>query len=144
MTARRKTPRGRAVLLAVMFTASMAACGDEDFKNEPRQPVPIELTGVVQDGGVTVSPAKIGAGPVVITLANQTDDPHTIALDGGSVHTEVGPVAPTNTTTIRRTLAPGEYEVSAGSEAAVPKEIKPATLRVGPDRDNASGDLELP
>ena len=127
-----------------MFTASMAACGDEDFKNEPRQPVPIELTGVVQDEGVTVSPAKIGAGPVLITLANQTDDPHTIALDGGTVHAEVGPVAPTNTTTIRRTLAPGDYEVSAGSEAAVPKQIKPATIRVGPERNSASGDLELP
>ena len=53
-------------------------------------------------------------------------------------------MAPTNTATIRRTLGPGEYKVSAGSEAAVPEEIKPATLRVGPDRDNASGDLELP
>jgi hypothetical protein len=127
-----------------MFAASLAACGDEDFKNEPRQPLALELTGVVQAERVTVSPSKVGGGPVVITIANQTDDPHTIELDGGSVHAEVGPVAPTDTGTIRRTLAPGEYEVSAGSDAAVPEEIKPATLRVGPDRESASGDLELP
>jgi len=127
-----------------MLTATLAACGDDDFKNEPRQPVALELTGVVQPEAVTVSPTQVGAGPVVITLANQTDDPHTIQLDGGSVHAEVGPVPPTSTATIRRTLAPGEYEVSAGSEAAVTKEIKPATLRVGPERESASGDLQLP
>ncbi len=144
MTARSKTPRGPAVLLAVMFAASLAACGDEDFKNEPRQPLAIALTGVIQSKQVTVSPAKVGGGPVVITIANQTDDPHTITLDGGSVHAEVGPVAPTDTATIQRTLAPGEYEVSAGSEAAVPEEIKPAVLQIGPDRESASGDLELP
>ncbi len=144
MIARGKTPRGAAVLLAVTTTAFIAACGDEDFKNEPREPVALQLTGVIQRGQVTVSPKTVGGGPVAITIANQTDDPHTIALDGGSVHAEVGPVAPTGTTTIRRTLEPGEYEVSAGSEAAVPKEIKPATLRVGPARASASGDLELP
>lgn len=144
MTARSKTPRGPAVLLAVMFAASMAACGDEDFKNEPRQPVAIQLTGVVQSNKVTVSPSKVGGGPVAITIANQTDDPHTITLDGGSIHAEVGPVAPTDTGTIRRTLEPGEYEVRAGSEAAVPKEIKPATLQIGPERESSSGELELP
>ena len=144
MTAKSKTPRGPAVLLAVVLAASLAACGDEDFKNEPRQPVAVQLTGVVQSEQVTISPSEVGGGPVMITIANQTDDPHTISLDGGSVHAEVGPVAPTDTATIRRTLEAGEYEVSAGSEAAVPKEIKPAILRIGPDRESASGDLELP
>ena len=104
----------------------------------------LELTGVIQRGQVTVSPKTVGRRPVLITIANQTDDPHTVALDGGSVHAEVGPVAPTDTTTIRRTLEPGEYEVTAGSEAAVPKEIKPATLQVGPARASSSGDLALP
>ena len=38
------------------------------------------LTGVVQSDKVTVSPAKVGGGPVIITIANQTDDPHEIIL----------------------------------------------------------------
>ena len=41
MTARRKTPRGPAALLAVVLAAALAACGDEDFKNDPRQPVAV-------------------------------------------------------------------------------------------------------
>ena len=48
-------------------------------------PVPVELTGVIQEDKVTVSPAKIGAGPVVITISNQTDGRHTITLEGESI-----------------------------------------------------------
>ena len=53
-------------------------------------------------------------------------------------------MAPTTTTTFQRTLEPGEYEVAAGSEVAVPKEIKPAKLQVGPERASSSGDVSLP
>ena len=144
MIARGKTPRGRAAALAVIIATGLAACGEDDFKNEPREPVAVNLTGVVQSDRVTVSPAKVGGGPVVITIANQTDDPHTIELDGGSVHAEVGPVAPTDTGTIRRTLEQGDYEVSVGSEAAVPREIKPAKLTVGAARKSSSDELQLP
>ena len=35
--------------------------------------------------GVTVSPDKFGAGPVRITIVNQTDDAHTVTLEGASV-----------------------------------------------------------
>ncbi|MBN1529676.1 MAG: hypothetical protein JW895_11480 [Thermoleophilaceae bacterium] len=144
MTARGKRPRIGAAALAVIVAGGLAACGDEDFKNDPRPPVTIDLTGVIQSNKVTVSPASVGAGPVAITIANQTDDPHTISLRGGSIDTTVGPVAPTDTATIRRTLERGEYEVSAGGEAAVPREIKPATLEVGAERKSGSTDLQLP
>jgi hypothetical protein len=144
MTARGKRPRTGAAALAVIVATGLTACGDDDFENNPRPPVEIDLTGVVQTSKVTVSPASIGAGPVAITIANQTDDPHTITLRGGSIDTTVGPVAPTDTATIRRTLERGEYEVRAGSEVAVPREIKPATLTVGAERKSGSEDLQLP
>ena len=86
-------------------------CGDDDFKNEARAPVRVELTGVIQDDKVTVSPAKIGAGPVVITISNQTDSAHTITLEGESIIEEQGPVAAGDTATIQKTLEPGSYEV---------------------------------
>lgn len=144
MTARGKRPRRGAAALAVIVATGLAACGDEDFKNDPRPPVSIDLTGVIQSDKVTVSPATVGAGPVAITIANQTDDPHTIQLTGGSIDTTVGPVAPADTATIRRTLERGDYEVRAGSETAVPREIKPATLTVGAERRSGSEDLQLP
>jgi len=44
----------------------LAGCGGDDFKNEARAPVRLALTGVIKNDKVTVSPAKIGAGPVEI------------------------------------------------------------------------------
>jgi len=131
-----------AVLLTT--TALLAGCGEDDFENRPRPPVPIELTGVIQEDEVTVSPSKIGAGPIVITISNQTERSHTVTLEGGSLRERVGPVAPLATTTIERTLSPGSYEVKAGSRRAVPKEIEPAVLRIGKERASSSGDLLLP
>lgn len=136
--------RARVVVSAGIATALIAGCGDEDFANDPRPPVPIELTGVVQAEAVTVSPARIGAGPVRITVSNQTRGRQTITLEGETMRTQVGPVDPLDTATIRTTLDPGLYEVSAGSAVAVPKEIRPAVLRIGRERRSSSGDLLLP
>lgn len=133
--------------MAILAAAAALAggCGDEDFENEPRPPVPVELTGVIQSDKVTVSPSRnIGAGPFVITISNQTDDPHTLTLEGESIREEVGPVQPLDTATIQKTLDPGSYEVRAGSRKAVLREIAPATLDIGKQRKSSSGDLLLP
>ncbi len=99
----------------------IAGCGGEDFKNEARAPVRLALTGVIQDDKVTVSPAKLGAGPVEITISNQTDRVRTITLEGESIKERQGPVAPGATATIQKTLDPGSYEVRAGSEEGGPQ-----------------------
>jgi hypothetical protein len=138
MTARATTA---AVLAAGLV---VAGCGGEDFANNPRPPVRVELTGVIQPDAVTVSPARIGAGPVLITMSNQTRTPITITLDGASVRDRVGPVPPLETATIQRTLAPGLYEVRAGSDVALPREIRPAELEIGRKRRSSSSDLLLP
>jgi len=121
-----------------------AGCGEDDFKNEARAPIREALTGVIQDDEVTVSPSKIGAGPVEITISNQTDAEHSITLEGESIVERQGPVAPGDTTTIQKTLAPGSYEVKAGSEKAVPREIRPAILKIGKERKNSNNELLLP
>jgi hypothetical protein len=137
--------RGVAIFAAVAAAAVVAGCGEDDFENEPRPPVPMELTGVIQADKLTVSPSRnIGAGPFVITISNQTDAEHTITLEGESIVEEVGPVAPLDTATIQRTLAPGSYEVRAGSARAVRREIAPASLDVGAERKNSNSELLLP
>ena len=122
----------------------LGGCGGEDFKNEARAPIRLALTGVIQDDAVTVSPSKLGAGPVEITISNQTDAAHSITLEGDSVVEREGPVAPGDTATIQKTLEPGSYEVKAGSSKAVVKEIRPAVLRIGKERQNSNNDLLLP
>jgi len=124
--------------------AIVAGCGGEDFKNEARAPIREALTGVIQDDKVTVSPSKLGAGPVEITISNQTDADHTVTLEGESIVERQGPVAPGGTVTIQKTLTKGSYEVKAGSEKAVPREIRPAVLKIGRERKNSNNDLLLP
>jgi hypothetical protein len=134
-------------VLATLATAAILAvgCGEDDFKNEPRAPIRLELSGVVQPDRVTVSPSRdLGAGPFEITLSNQTDDPHTITLEGESIVERAGPVAPGDTATLQKTLTPGSYEVKAGSRKAVRREIRPAILRIGKERRNSNNDLLLP
>jgi hypothetical protein len=136
--------RVRACVALAIAAALIAGCGDDDFKNEARAPVRLALTGVIKDDKVTVSPAKVGAGPVQITISNQTDSERTITLEGESITEEQGPVQPGDTATIQKTLEPGSYEVRAGSEKAVRKEIQPAVLEIGKKRKNSNNELLLP
>jgi hypothetical protein len=136
--------RVRACAGLAVVAALLAGCGEDDFKNEARAPVRVELSGVINDNEVTVSPAKIGAGPVAITISNQTKTRHTVTLEGESTTERQGPVEPGATVTIQKTLQPGSYEVKAGSEKAVRKEIKPAVLRIGSERKNSNNELLLP
>lgn len=139
--------RAGAMGVACAAALLLAACGEDDFENEPRPPTPVQLTGVITDEKVTISPNKLGAGPVVITVSNQTEQPHTITLeseDGGTIREQSSPINPLDTATIQRTLEPGEYTVKAGSEEAVKREIAPATLTIGDERKSGSDDLLLP
>jgi hypothetical protein len=143
------TRRIRAAALTALCAAglALAGCGEDDFENEPRPPVPVQLTGNITEEKVTVSPDQVGAGPVVITISNQTEASHTVTLEsagGGTIREQVGPINPLDTATIQRTLEPGDYTVSAGSERAVPREIQPATLRIGQERKSGSDELLLP
>ena len=143
------TRRIRAGATAILCAAglALAACGEDDFENDPRPAVPKQLTGVITEQKVTVSPDELGAGPVVITVSNQTEASHTVTLessDGGTIREQVGPINPLDTATLQRTLTQGTYTVKAGSETAVPKEIQPATLTIGKDRKSGSGELLLP
>ena len=53
-------------------------------------------------------------------------------------------MAPGDTATIQKTLAPGSYEVKAGSKKAVRREIRPAVLEIGKERRNSNNELLLP
>jgi hypothetical protein len=144
-TRKTRTPRGVAVVLTAGAVAmSAAGCGEEDFENRPRPPVPVELTGVIQEDKVTVSPSRVGAGPILITISNQTEDAHTVTLEGETIRERVGPVNPLDTATIQKTLKQGSYEVLAGSERAVAREIDPAELTIGKPRKSSSDELLLP
>jgi hypothetical protein len=141
-TMRRGRLAGLAALTAALFV--LAGCGGEDFENRPRPPVAVVLTGVIQDDKVTVSPNQIGAGPVELTISNQTKEAHTVTLEGDTVRERVGPINPLDTATIQAKVDQGSYEVRAGSPQASTREIQPAMLDVGQSRGNSNDQLLLP
>jgi hypothetical protein len=137
--------RTAALLAGVLGVLVVSGCGgDDDFKNEPRPPVPVQLSGVITETEVSVQPRSIGAGPIILIVDNQTDEAHTITLDGPSGREVVGPINPRDAGRIQHDLQQGAYEIRAGSDEAQDEEIEPAKLAVGPERPSSSNDVLLP
>ena len=137
--------RTAGLLAAVIGTVALGGCGDDDeFKNDPRPPIPVQLSGVITDSEVSVEPRTIGAGPIVLIVSNLTQEAHTITLDGPSGREVVGPINPGDTGRIQEDMKPGSYEVRAGSDIVQGDEIEPAKLTVGPERASSSDKVLLP
>jgi hypothetical protein len=140
-----KSGRTREALLLLAGAVFLAGCGGGGkFKNEPRPPAPVQLTGVITPKGVTISPSRVGGGPVIILVSNQTQRAHTLTLDGGGTIDTVGPINPLDTAKLQQTLKPGQYTIKAGSPAAEARTLKPGVLSVGPERASSSNQVLLP
>jgi hypothetical protein len=127
------------VAAALCSSALLAACGEEDFKNDPRPPSPIELSALINDKQVVVSPSDVGAGLVSITVSNQSGDPATLTLSGPN-DIASSQILPGNTARLKGQLKQGDYEVSAGGDSTA----RDDTLTVGPERPSSQNDLLLP
>lgn len=116
----------------------LAACGRDDFENDPRPPVPAEVNVKIGDGEVAVSPAEFGAGLVNFTIANFYDTPATLRIDGPTeaVSEEV---PPGGNTILKTEVKSGTYEASADAIEAFP-----FSFTVGPERESGQNDLLLP
>ena len=136
-----------ALASGVALTAGLlAGCGGgKDFADKPRPAAPLYLTGVITSSRVTVSPNRVGAGPIVIIVSNQTQAAHTLILDGAKITpVQSESVGPTDTARIQTTLRPGTYTVKAGSQKAVKKELQPAHLVIGKQRRDSNDQVGLP
>jgi hypothetical protein len=133
-----------AVVVAAMALCLAGCGGGKDFANKPRPPVTLDLTGVITKEKVTISPHRVGAGPVVITVSNQSGQPRTLTIEGNGTQDSVGPIEALDTGKLQKTLKPGRYTVKAGSEAATRKLIRPAVLVIGKERPSASDKVLLP
>jgi hypothetical protein len=131
--------RGRTLLaLAVLAALSVAGCGEDDFDNDPRPPVPAEITVKIGDGEVVVSPKEFGAGLVNFEIANFEDLPATFAIEGPTeaVSAEI-PARGNNS--LKTEVETGSYEAIADGV-----EARPFSFVVGPERPSAQNDLLLP
>lgn len=122
-----------------------AGCGEDDsYSNDPRPPSPVVVTAAVVDDEVSVSPSELGAGPVNLVVTNQTDAAQRLTLERDEVgerpfEQQTSPINPHGTASLKADLDPGTYEVRVESRG-----IKPAKLRIGPERESAQDELLLP
>jgi hypothetical protein len=119
-----------AVISAALIGVS--GCGSPGFVRQQSPAITVQLTGVISQDSVSVSPSSVGAGPLVLTMANQSKQTETLTVTGEKTHLESRPALPNETTTIADTIAPGSYQVSARTADGTTK--RPATLIIGPRR----------
>ena len=134
--------------LAVAGALALGGCGSSsaDYKNDPRPPGPIVITGYVDDQRVSVSPRSMGAGPISLIVTNQTGTSQRVTLEsagetgsGPGIKQVTAPISPRDTATLKADVKPGRYTVHVAGGA-----IRAARLEVGPERASAQNDLLQP
>lgn len=116
----------------------LAGCGRNDFKNDPRPPIPAEVSVKIATDGVVVSPREFGAGLVNFTVANLTNGTGSLAIRGpvDATTNEIGPGA---ADTVKVEMKTGSYEASTNGFS-----VRPFSFTVGPERSSGQNDLLLP
>lgn len=137
--ARLQVRRVTALVAGSLCAALLAACGADDFDNEPRPPAPVALTAAIDDRSVSISPSQLGAGLVTVTISNQSRETLRLTIDGPTSASS-SDIVPGGTGNIKTALEEGDYEVSADSQV----DIESAELEVGPTRPSSQNDLLLP
>src|SRR5215207_11214799 len=121
-----------------------AGCGSsERYDNADRPPAPVNVSVSLMPGRIAVSPTRIGAGPVVLLIANESGRSRELTLAAsregasGCVDNDAssGPIHPQGTARVKVSLLEGACAVGV-ADGALPS----ARLAVGPERPSAQGD----
>lgn len=136
-------------LSATVLVVAAAGCGGSggSYANAARPPVPVSISIYVTDGRVGVSPSRVGAGPVMLLIANESTRSHDITLTGpaGGSRSCVaddassGPINPQGNARIQLPLVEGVCEVGVADGGP-----HSARLVVGAERPTAQQDLLQP
>jgi hypothetical protein len=136
----------RRAVVALALVAAFGGCGGDEFANDPRAAPAVTVGAVVTVKGVTVSPARVGAGAVELLASNQTSRSQRVLLrsvrlahGGTRLSQSTGPINPGGAASLQADLAEGTYVVSVRSSA-----IEPTTLVVGAPRASGSDKVLQP
>ena len=134
--------------LAVAGVLALGGCGSSsaDYKNDPRPPGPIVVTGYIDDQRVSVSPRSLGAGPISLIVTNQTGTAQRVTLEsaapagtGPGLKQVTAPISPQDTATLKADVKAERYTVHVAGGT-----IRAARLQVGRERASAQNDLLQP
>lgn len=141
----RRPLRSLAPAAAAAVLLSATACGGgDDYANRPRPPKTIVIAAAILPDRVSVSPREFGAGPISLTVANETDASQRISIvrsvnGQAQADEQTGPINPHDTATLKADVEEGEYELRVAGGG-----IKPAPFTVGPQRESAQNELLQP
>jgi hypothetical protein len=140
---------GQLAIIALIVTACGSAGGQSPSVARP--PNPVNLTVYVNDSHVSVSPARVGAGPITFIVTNQAS--HAESLDiskNGSTLATTAPINPQGTTQVSGTFEPGRYTIATGdrgrNDAQLSRQssIRPASIHIGRERESSSNSVLQP
>jgi hypothetical protein len=132
-------------LSAVALAVAIAGCGGGgSYANDPRPPAPVTVTAAIRPEGVIISPARIGAGPIVLLATNETSRSQTLTVSQNTSKTSAaadstGPINPQGVGQLKVDVVEGHYTIKASQSS-----VRPAILRVGRQRPSGQNDLLQP
>lgn len=130
-------------------TLAVAGCGttDRDYQNTDRPAASIVVSASIGDDSVSVSPKRLGAGPITLIITNQSASSQQITLETsdkpgsgpGVTAVKTGPINPRETASVRAEVEPGTYALSVrGSN------VRAARITVGKRRASSQNELLQP
>jgi hypothetical protein len=144
-----------AFLASGTAAAILGGCGSTaHFADRTRPPTPVDLTVYINDARVSVSPASVGAGPVMFYVTNQASHSESLSIqpsgDGRTLAT-TGPINPGGgTAQVQVDFSRGDYQLTSSTgggtdaQAATAKPISPATLHIGASRPSSNSAVLQP
>jgi len=147
----RRTTTGMLIAGAVIVSGCGSSSGGSPTASRPAAPV--NLTVYVNDAKVSVSPAGVGAGPVVFFVTNQASHAEALTISGAGGSQTLASTAPINpqaTTQVSVDLKPGDYTIataphgSTDASLSAPTSITAASIKIGPARPSSNSSLLAP
>jgi hypothetical protein len=134
-------------LSAIALAIAAAGCGSGGgYANAQRPPAPVTVSIAIVGGRIEISPDRIGAGPTMLLIANQSARSRELTLTGAldaracvAADASSGPINAQDTAHMQLPLVQGTCDVGVADGS-----LPPARLVVGPQRASAQQDLLQP
>jgi len=136
-------------MTALVVSACGSAGGQSPSASRPANPV--NLTVYVNDSRVSVSPTRVGAGPITFIVTNQASHAESLAISmDGSTLASTAPLNPQGTTQVSVNFRPGHYTIATGdqgkndAELSKQSSIRPASIHIGRERESSDNSVLQP
>jgi hypothetical protein len=130
---------------ALGAAALLAGCGESQHHDGTRPPSPVTITTRIGGNRVQVSPGRVGAGPVVFIVSNQSGRPQRLTFQtdetgGGPAGIRASTAVPLDgTAQLQANPRSGSYELGVSD-----RRVQAASIHIGPKRKSAQNQLLRP